>query len=59
MRVQRALPSWRSMHDYSGDSKGIVARAMQRRLYQKYGRKIWRLTEFSVGNSAGRFANNE
>ena len=33
MRVQRALPSWRSMTIYSGDSKqGIVARAMQRRL---------------------------
>ena len=44
-----------AQHDYSGDAHGIVARANA--AFQKYGRKVW-LTEFSVGNSAGRPAND-
>ena len=45
-----------AQHDYSGDAKGIVARADA--AFAKYGRQVW-LTEFSVGSGAGRAANDK
>ena len=44
-----------AQHDYSGGGQGIISRADA--AYRRYGRKVW-LTEFSVGKSAGRAAND-
>lgn len=50
-----SLIKYIAVHDYSGDATGIVQRAQA--FQQLYNRQIW-LTEFSVGNGAGRAAND-